>query len=196
MTLSNGESGVALAPMALNQQQVLAIVTPVLVGVAGYLVHTLSAGVVAEVGTVLGIIVPVLVAIKNVWVSSPTQEKRLASMRSPPLSVMAMMGALLVCLFLFCFAGLVSACTATSQAMVLTAEQDACALAELVSSTIPIGTDPATVEADIKLGCGLADTATGYVEQLIQAWGTQTPPPPAGAIYHPGVRASALRRVK
>lgn len=62
------------------------------------------------------------------------------------------------------------ACSPITQAAVLTAEQDACQLLVLGSSVIPIGTNPAQVTADIKLACGIAETATSYVEQVVAAY--------------------------
>jgi hypothetical protein len=69
--------------MALTQQQIVAIVSPIAVGVTGYLVHVLGPSMVNEIGAGLGILVPVLIAVKNVWVVSPStvQEIRQGSLR-------------------------------------------------------------------------------------------------------------------
>jgi hypothetical protein len=92
------------------------------------------------------------------------------------------------------------ACTPIASAAVLTAEEDACQLLVLGSSVIPIGTNPAQVTADIKLACGIAETATSYVEQVVEAYiASQTDagllPPAAAGPYKPSPLVLAKRGI-
>lgn len=92
------------------------------------------------------------------------------------------------------------ACTPIAQAAVLTAEQDACQLLVLGSSVIPIGTNPAQVTADIKLACGIAETATAYVEQVVAAYmagqaDAGVAPPAAAGPYKPSPMVLARQHI-
>lgn len=84
--------------------------------------------------------------------------------------------------------------TTTQVQAIVTAEQDACEVGVLMTSVIPIGSDPQAVAADVKLACGIADSATPYVIQVIQAFiANQPTPPPAGAVYKPSPRVLGKR---
>jgi hypothetical protein len=92
------------------------------------------------------------------------------------------------------------ACSPVTQAAILTAEQDACQLLVLGSSVIPIGTDPAQVTSDIKLACGIAETATSYVEQVVMAYmagqaDAGVAPPAAAGPYKPSPLVLAKRSI-
>jgi hypothetical protein len=90
-------------------------------------------------------------------------------------------------------------CTPAEQAAVLSAEQDACQAAVLGESFIPSTVSAATVAqvaSDIQLVCGIAQTATQYITQVVNAYVAQHSPDGGslpGSTYIPSPRALARR---
>ena len=81
---------------------------------------------------------------------------------------------------------------------VLTAEQTACQDLVLLSSVIPVGTDPKVVAADIQLACGIAESVTPFLVQVVAAFeagqaDAGSAPPAAAGPYKPSLMVLAKR---
>jgi hypothetical protein len=174
----------------MNPTQLFAILSPFILGAATLLVHYLSPATVSEVGTILGLVVTMLVGVRNVFVPAPPSSA--SKSRTPPNLPVLFMG--ICCAIAIAWTFLIMACTPAAQAFALTAEQDACELLVMGSSTIPIGTDPAQVANDVKLACNLADQATPYLISAITAFEANQAPPPTG-VYRPSPLVLAKRGI-
>lgn len=58
---------------AMKAPQIFAILTPLLIGLATILVKYLTPATVSEIGTILGLVVTMLVGVRNVFVPAPSQ---------------------------------------------------------------------------------------------------------------------------